>query len=834
MLKPASRWFARACAVLSLPLAVIASTSDAGSKDPALHVGDAFPSRATGVQQPAGRPATYDAIRAFALTGGSADVANLVLKRDRVAMTFTGTFFFAAPVENRVTGAVFIGQGTLRAEVPAGSEFEKENVQRLLGADVVESDFKTAVLRMTDDTFEVIGRDRKPSEGVNAAAQRIAAEFEPRLIKETGINLSARLTLSLMNGEAPGVFFAQVDGGRRGRFSYVLDHQNRIPVANFGVNGGEKGVLFSVQILQGSSYTGAEIWMAFYGEQDYARNTAVYSDANDLVDVTHYTIDADLRDVATRLGLSTRIEMKARAGNLRAVPLTVGAGLPSYQEMRLKRQMRLKSAKVAGQDVAAIQEDWEGGLTLFLPQPAKEGDAIAIDLVLEGNFMDGGVLSECYYLLSNTDWLPVHGYLDRATFDLSFKHQKRHKIASVGVRLSEEPDPALKDIVVSKFKLAEPVAIVVFALGPFQRFKETLTWEQGGGTIPLEFYSVPPSSFPAGSTRSGVKEDFIMAELSNSVRYFAEQFGRYPYASFGAAFHPFNFGQGFPTLLMLPPADLATKEAFAFIAHETAHQWWGHIVLWRSYRDQWLSEGFAEYSGILYAGQRTKSPANTAELLRVARESLKNTPRTVTGVGKGRLNDIGPIILGRRLNTSKSYGAYQALIYNKGALVLRMMHYLFSNPTTGDEKAFFVMMRDFVERHRNGSATTEDFFRVAGEHFARTPIAQRYSLKDLNWFFRQWVLQTELPSYTLEYEMKTTADGAPLLSGVLKQDNARPNWQMPLPLVLTFPNNQIARVTVAAAGPSTPVELRLPGVPIKVELDPAGWILSEKTTTRAR
>ena len=86
-------------------------------------------------------------------------------------------------------------------------------------------------------------------------------------------------------------------------------------------------------------------------------------------------------------------------------------------------------------------------------------------------------------------------------------------------------------------------------------------------------------------------------------------FGKYPYQTFGAAFHPYGFGQGFPSLLMIPPADQANKYTHAFIAHETAHQWWGNIVAWRSYRDQWLSEGFAEYSGLLYAGKRDQTKA---------------------------------------------------------------------------------------------------------------------------------------------------------------------------------------------------------------------------------
>lgn len=83
-----------------------------------------------------------------------------------------------------------------------------------------------------------------------------------------------------------------------------------------------------------------------------------------------------------------------------------------------------------------------------------------------------------------------------------------------------------------------------------------------------------------------ITEDFILAELDNSLRFCTTMFGRYPYSSFSAAFHPFSFGQGFPTLLMIPPTDQANKNTYVFIAHETAHQWWGDIVSWRSYRDQ--------------------------------------------------------------------------------------------------------------------------------------------------------------------------------------------------------------------------------------------------------
>jgi peptidase M1-like protein len=762
----------------------------------------------------------YDQIKAFSLTGGSAEVVGLTLKRDRAEMAFDGTFYFAAPVEGRVTGAVFIGQGRFRAEVPPG-DFEKENVRRLLGADIIESDFKTAVLRFTDDTFDYIGRSRREGGATSERAQKLAAEIDARMLKETGANLSSRLALSMLNAEKPGLFFANFDGGKRERFSFLIDYQNRLPVANFDLNGGEKGLIFSYR----RSLFGNDVWMAFYGLEDYERRVVDYSDVNDLIDITHYEMDADLREHKSRLRLTARLAMEVRYSNLRAISFQIGESLGEYDNLRLKKQMRLKSVRSGGAELAAVQEDWEGGLTVFLPGAARMGQKLNLDFDLEGDFMyDVESLGNCSYPASNTSWYPRHGYLDRARFDLTFYHRKRLRVASIGVRLGEEPVSDDKETLVTKYRMEQPVALVTFALGPFERHKQMVKWDRGGEPIPVEFNSLPGSYLP-------IKEDFIVAELDNSLRYFSVMFGKYPYPTFGAAFHPFGFGQGFPSLLMIPPTDRASKYTYSFIAHETAHQWWGNIVSWRSYRDQWLSEGFAEYSGILYTGFREGNKARD-DLIRQTRQSLKEPPVTTTGIGKGRLVDVGPIILGHRLNTSKTFGAYQALIYNKGALVLRMLHFLMSNPADGNDRAFFAMMTDFVERYRDKFASTDDFRMVANEHFAKTPIAQKYKLKDLNWFFKQWVYQTELPSYQLEYQTQAQADGSVLVSGTVTQENVPEGWFMPLPLRFSFDGDQVARGTVAAAGPKTPFQLKLPMKPKKVELDPADWILSEKTSTK--
>ena len=761
----------------------------------------------------------YTQLKAFQLTGGVMELKGVVLKRVRTQMILDGTVYLTQPIDGKITGAVFIGEGKFIAEPPA-NDFEKANVKRLLGTEVIESDFKTAVFRFTDSTAAEFGELSAPG-AANERAQKLAHDADERTLRETGANLPARLAISLLNAEKPGFFFATFDGGKRGRFSMLLDHQNRIPVANFEINAGEKGLLWSYN----SDVYSPEVWLTFYSDEDYARNAVEYSDANDQISIKHYRMDLDIRAPKDRLGLNAHLEAIPLLPNVRAVSFRIGEGLSEFENNRLKKQMRIVSVRRGDVELPAVQEDWESGFTVFLPAALKANEKLDLDMKLEGDFMrDADVINDCYYPRSNTSWYPRHGYLNRSTFDLTFRHPKKLHVASIGSRTSEEPDAEDTGALVSKYQMPLPVSFVTFALGPWKRYNDSIKWEKGNAPTPLEFNSVP-------GEYAAIKEDFILAELNNSVRYFTVLFGDYPYPSFGAAFHPFGFGQGFPSLLMIPPADRASKFTYQFIAHETAHQWWGNIVAWRSYRDQWLSEGFAEYSGLLYTGLR-ESPGAKNELLSRMRSSLKDVPVTTNGLGKGRLVDVGPIILGHRLNTSKTFGAYQALIYNKGALVLRMLHFMLSDPSTGEGQPFFNMMTDFVQRYRNKTASSDDFRAVANEHFARSPIAKKYRMTDLNWLFYQAVYETALPSYELQYKFEDQPDGKVLISGTITQQNAPENWIMILPVRLSFGGNQQALGTVLVEGPSSPFQIKVATRPTKIELDPDRWILSEKVSAK--
>jgi hypothetical protein len=756
----------------------------------------------------------YEQLHKFELGDESTTVTGLVLQRDRVRLTFsTGTFFFQKPIDGVVYGAVFIGRGQFQADVP-NSSFERQHVQRILQAQSVDSDFETAVLRFTDDTFAKIRGATGSQASDSAAARRLAAEFDGGLLVETGFNPSARLVVSIANSETPGVFLAQFDKGRRGRFAFVFDPQGRIPSEAYGINGGERGLIIGTQPGKQN-----DVWMAFYGLEDYQQGIAPYSDAFDLVEPVRYDLALDVRNPGRSVLLTARLDLACRFNGVRAIPFRLNDDL--FPAFRVKNGMRLKAARsVDGAAMLpAIQEPGEGGLTVMLPDAKNAGERFSILLELEGNIMlEHPELRGLYYPMGTIGWVPRPGYLRRATYHMKFLHRRDHRVVTIGAKIGEQSVASNPNEMTTEWDMTDPAAFATFAVGNFEVHQD----KAATTGLPIEFYSHRDIS---------LKEDFITAEMGNAVDYFTTMFGPFPFKKMNGAFHPRPFGQGFPSLLMLAPADRDIGVIFSFIAHETAHQWWGNVVSWRSYRDQWLSEGFAEYSGMLYTRLRN-GPKSQQTLIERARRSLLSPPETQVGIGKGKLSDVGPIVLGYRLASSATGGAATTLIYNKGALVLRMLHFLLTDAATGDGQPFFDMMKDFVNKHRGAPATNDSFREVVNEHFAQTSLAARYSLKDLNWFFNEWVYQTALPSYRLEYRLEDAGEGAFFLNYTLFQENAPPDWLMFLPLRIVFGQDKASVTTVHVQGAQTTGRLRIPARPSSVELDPELWVLSEKTTTR--
>jgi hypothetical protein len=219
------------------------------------------------------------------------------------------------------------------------------------------------------------------------------------------------------------------------------------------------------------------------------------------------------------------------------------------------------------------------------------------------------------------------------------------------------------------------------------------------------------------------------------------------------------------------------------------------MVGWQTFHDQWLSEGFAEFSAGLYLQASEKSPAKYLAYWDHARHALVDKNQ----YGK-RANDAGPLWIGLLLNSFKNEGAYNAVIYRKGGYVLHMLRSMMYDSEQRD-MPFMAMMQDFVSTHMNGNATTESFQRVAEKHISRQMDLSGDG--KLTWCFKEWVYGTAIPRYKFDYKLESQADGKYLLTGAVTQSEAPKDFGMLVPLYGDF-DGVIARLgAVRMIGEST-------------------------------
>ena len=85
-----------------------------------------------------------------------------------------------------------------------------------------------------------------------------------------------------------------------------------------------------------------------------------------------------------------------------------------------------------------------------------------------------------------------------------------------------------------------------------------------------------------------------------SIEYFSQTFGAYPYSTYAAVQTGFCYGgMEYPGLSMISDAldDLNNKYT---IVHETAHQWWYSAVGSNQLENAWMDEGLTEYSTVMF------------------------------------------------------------------------------------------------------------------------------------------------------------------------------------------------------------------------------------------
>jgi hypothetical protein len=733
---------------------------------------------------------TYQQLRNLTVGGEAVSVTNFVLKRD--AGTFhlhSGTVCFVNPVQGKVTGAVFVGEGNFVLDPPL--ESERQSLKLLTKENEFSEKFNQAVLRFTDSTYGEIKKSGTPA----------PAGCDPGLLKDSQNttrhkfknNLEARILEDVLSPEPGGLFFAFIRGKRYSDKEIYEIEPNR---------GGDQ---VSFRTYEENKWGN---WAQFNFSGEHAPGTI-----GRLMRIEHQQLDVTFEKNGSLSGKATA-DFVARRNGVRVVPLD------------LFRPLRVQSVTANGQPLAFIQEDKndDGNFAVILPKPLSAGEKLTLTTSYAGKEAVSNEGGGNYYPVARTNWYPNDpgaGFGEYVLYDMTLRIPKGMKMAATGVLVSESNEGSQN---VTVWKSENPQTVAGFSFGRFKEEEVKLTKPEyfiqsfANEDSPDSIAMLKRSGAPLGSMNTTLLNKKALAEGELAVQLYTDYFGPSLFKHMQLTQQTAcSYGQSWPELVWIPICyyfdttvrhslglDQADRGYWKVVtAHEVAHQWWGHTVGFASGRDQWMSEGFAELSASLYISMIEKNPKKFIEFWNDERELLLE--RDAQGF---RAIDVGPLTMGYRADNSRTgFGVTRRLIYPKGAYILHMIRMMMWDQKTGDQN-FKDAMQDFVKTYSGKAATTEDFKAMMEKHM--TAAMDLEGNHRLDWFFNEYVYGTALPTYKIDSTFSKDANGDIVLGFKITQSGVDDKFRMLVPIYLELADGRTVNLGHARLTGNSSVDQKVP------------------------
>ncbi len=787
------------------------------------------------------RSVGLDPKQVYQVRGAGIDRPNLRLDFD------DGTLAFTEDICGRITGAFFEGEGEVRLRPP--NRVERGSLSLFTGMAILEEQFTSGYLRFNDDTAAVLLPFLSVSPEAaeftrkwNDASQ-LLAEFDAlRLLLDFSHFLPAPGE-TYTDRKFPPMLHAHLQGRKLGAFEVFWD-----------AAGAESLWAGQPRLKEGNLYF--DIWTSF------APAGAVSRETND-ISIKAFRIGASVQP-PTKLEASTEVDLSIQNGGQRALLF------------ELSRYLKIDAVESSGRSVDFIQNEAIEGTQLR----RKGNDLVAVvfpatllpgqELKLHFRY-SGDVLSEAgnglLYVGERGTWYPNFG-LSPAQFDMEFHYPAAWTLVATGKQIADHDDatanPGTAAEKISRWTSERPIPVAGFNLGKYVRA------EAKAGNIVVEAYgtrgveksfpqprpeAIEPPGFPGAPSPKAVAPILVTPpppspardaqavadKAAKAIVNFSQWFGPYPYSTLALTQMPGNLSQGWPGLVFLSSfAFLSPQEQTDLhldpvtrsldsevLVHETAHQWWGDLVLCKSYRDQWIAEGLANYASLLILEQQ--NPGQFHQVLERYRRDL---------LGKNKddewLRDAGPVTLGQRLESSHFPEGYEAISYERGTWLFHMLRSMLRDSEaasrsrkgrTNSDEPFFRALRKIRERYAGKRLSTQEMMQVFEEELPR-PLWYENRHK-LDWFLQGWIEGTAIPELEAREIHITEKAGVTTVTGVIVQKDAPEDLVTAVPVYANTASNTLVFLgEVLADGSETAFRLTAPSGVRRIVLDPRQTILT--------
>jgi Peptidase family M1 domain len=799
-----------------------------------------------------------DPARVYQVRGASFNRSSIQISLD------DGTIGFTQDVMGHITGAFFEGDGEILLTPPTA--VERRSMSLFTGMAILEERFATAYFRFNDDVYDELRPDLRSTEDkqqfidrwnttaknlAGADAMRLLLTFS-RLLPVKG-KASTEGNLETAKQNADRFMHMRLQGTKLGVFDVFYDS-----TAGEQIQAGQ-----AKNAPDGDTYY--DVWTSFSplqaGTERRETSATVQGPAEgariNRVALSRFTITAEV--VPPKL-LHARavVEGDVREGQVRTLLF------------ELSRFLQIQRVSLDGEKVEYIQNPALEGTQLarrgndvvavVLPEPMRAGQKFALEFVYGGEVLaEAG--SGLLYVGARGTWYPNRG-MEMADFNLEFTYPQGWTLLATGKRAQVSAETAAKANggQTSHWVSDRPIPLAGFNLGKYREATTragnvvvetyaTVGVERGFPSAPVEVVrgnpgdpvSRPPEIVVPSRPSPAQTEVAVGESAARAIQYFADRFGPFPYSQLALTQMPGPESQGWPGLVFLSSfafLDEQQRQEMHFEpyrtmlqqsipAHEAAHQWWGDLITWKSYRDQWFSEGLANYCALMMLQE--KDPAGFRQVMEKYRSDLlvKNkdgmTPM-----------DAGPVTLGTRLLSSRFPEGYEAISYGRGTWLFHMLRSMMKDGEekkgkgsggTSTEEPFVRALRKVRQKYEGKSISTRELLDVLAEEL---PPSLRYEGKSsLDWFLDGWINGTSMPKFELK-SVKFTPKGTGItVSGTILQKEAPEDLVTSVPVYAVSPGRQpLLLGRVFADGEETTFRLTAPAGVHKIALDSYQTVLT--------